>query len=508
VAPRVAGVAPALSARPDRVPPPCALVIFGASGDLTRRKLVPAIHRLWGLGALPERFALLGVARREWSDDAFRDAMREAVAEHGRGGAPEAAAWEGFAPALAWQSASFDDPAAYARLAERLAELDRARGLAGNRLFYLATPPSEFRTILHRLHAAGLIRRPGEPAFSRVVVEKPFGRDLESARVLNELVAGVLDESQTFRIDHYLGKETVQNILIFRFANAMFEPLWNRRHVDWVEICAAETVGVGTRAAFYEQTGVLRDIVQNHLLEILSLVAMEPPVTGSADDVRSEKLKVLRALREPWGDALARDLVLGQYRGYREEPGVAPGSVTPTFAALRVHVDNWRWQGVPFYLRAGKRLRRRETEISLHMKPIPLQLFGRDDVCADVSPNVLTLRIQPDEGIELRFMSKVPGHDLVVGRVTMDMSYVETFGGEPPEAYERLLLDAMRGDATLFSRRDAVEASWAWITPILRHVERHPPRDFPNYAPGSWGPDAADELLRRDGRAWRESGEP
>jgi len=314
----------------------------------------------------------------------------------------------------------------------------------------------------------------------------------------------VLDESQTFRIDHYLGKETVQNILVFRFANSIFEPVWNRKYVDYVEICAMETVGVGTRGAFYERTGVLRDIVQNHLLEVLALTAMEPPTSGDAEDVRSEKLKVLHALRPMWDDTIPRNVTLGQYRGYREEPKVAPDSTTPTYAALRVFVDNWRWQGVPFYLRTGKRTRTRVTEIALHLQPIPLSLFGREDVCERVDPNVLTLRIQPDEGITLRFASKVPGYDLAVGSVTMDMEYVEAFGGDPPEAYERLLLDAMRGDATLFSRRDAVEASWAWLTPLLDYYEHNPPDDFPNYEPGSWGPGCADQLIGRDRRAWRE----
>jgi glucose-6-phosphate 1-dehydrogenase len=399
----------------------------------------------------------------------------------------------------------FDDPAAYQRLAKRLEELDKTRGTKGNRLFYLATSPSDFPTILHRLQAAGLIARPHTEPWTRVIVEKPFGRDYESALALNGLVGRVLDESQTFRIDHYLGKETVQNILVLRFANSIFEPLWNRSYVDYVEISAAETVGVERRGEFYEQTGVLRDIVQNHLLEVLSLIGMEPPNTGGADDIRTEKLKVLRALREVWSDTIPRNVVLGQYNGYRREPDVAPGSTTPTYAALRLFVDNWRWQGVPFYLRAGKKLAQRVTEVSLHMRPIPLSLFGRSDVCEHVDPNVLTIRIQPDEGINMRFASKIPGNDFAVGPVHMDMKYVEAFGGEPPEAYERLLLDAMRGDATLFSRRDAVEQSWKWITPILEHFEASPPADFPNYEPGSWGPSAVDDLMRRDRRAWKES---
>ena len=351
---------------------------------------------------------------------------------------------------------------------------------------------------------AGLVTPHDGDPWTRVIIEKPFGHDLASARALNQLVAETLHESQTFRIDHYLGKETVQNILVVRFANSIFEPLWNRKYIEYVEIVAAETVGVERRGKFYDRNGVLRDIVQNHLLELLALTALEPPTTGSADDIRNEKLKVLHALRDPWADTIPRDIVLGQYRGYRQEPDVAPASVTPTFAALRVHVDNWRWQGVPFYLRAGKKLANRVTEIAIHMQGIPLSLFGREDMCDSVPPNVLTLRIQPDEGIQLEFASKIPGDDLRVGKVKMDMRYVEAFGGEPPEAYERLLLDAMRGDLTLFSRRDWVEASWAWIDPILEHFESHPPKDFPNYEPGSAGPDMCSEWMARDRRAWRD----
>jgi len=495
--------APQVMAEPATRPvAPCAFVMFGASGDLTRRKLVPAIYQLAKRGLLPECFAALGVARRAWNDDVFRVEMDGAVREFGRDGL-EDALWSRFANDLHYVSGDFESPVTYQRLAERLAALDQKCGLGGNRLFYMATAPNEFGIILHRLKQAGLIHAPDEASWTRVIIEKPFGRDLETAQALNRLVANVLDESQTFRIDHYLGKETVQNILVFRFGNSMFEPLWGRKFVHHVEITAAETVGVGTRGKFYEQTGVLRDIVQNHLLEVLSLTAMEPPTTGHADDIRGEKLKVLNALRDPSPDTIEHEVVLGQYRGYRDEPDVATGSVTPTFAAMRVWVDNWRWQGVPFYLRTGKKLAKRVTEVALHMQPIPLSLFGRPGLCDTIAPNVLTLRIQPDEGITLQFASKIPGHDVMIGSVAMEMNYREAFGGEPPEAYERLLLDAMRGDATLFSRRDAVEASWAWINPILEHVDRHPATDFPNYEPGSWGPEACDALMRRDRRAWR-----
>ena len=500
---RIHAAPPPMLERRSRRAPPCALVVFGAAGDLTRRKLVPALYNLAAGGSLPERFAAVGMARRPRTSEEFRSEMRDAVAEFSRRPLDHDL-WRRFVTSIDYETGEFADDRSYDRLSMRLQQLDFQHGLEGNRLFYLATPPSEFGPILRGLKQAGLILPPGHGPWSRVIIEKPFGRDLESARALNALVAEALDESQTFRIDHYLGKETVQNILVFRFANSIFEPLWNRKYVDYVEISAAETVGVGTRGRFYDQTGVLRDIVQNHLLEVLALTSMEPPTTGNADDIRSEKLKVLNAVRDPWSDTIVRDVVLGQYRSYRDEPDVAADSVTPTFAALRVYIDNWRWQGVPFYLRAGKRLKSRVTEISIHLQPIPLSLFGRDDVCESVPPNVLTLRIQPDEGIQLEFASKIPGDDLNVGAVKMDMTYTEAFGGEPPEAYERLLLDAMRGDATLFSRRDWVETSWGWIDPILEHFEQNPPRDFPNYEPGSCGPAACDEWMRKDRHAWRE----
>ncbi len=482
--------------------PPCAMVVFGATGDLTRRKLMPALYNLAAGGHLPETFAVLGCARREWSRGEFCERMRAGVREFSRRPLAEPA-WEWFEPRLGFVPGDFREPATYQRLATALAELDRRLGTGGNRLFYLAVPPDEFGLILKGLSGAGLIAPPHGPAFSRVIVEKPFGRDLETARALNALVSEVLDESQTFRIDHYLGKETVQNIMVFRFANSIFEPIWNRKYVDHVQITAAETVGVGSRGRFYESTGVLRDIVQNHLLEVLSLCAMEPPNSGHADDVRGEKLRVLKALRLPWQGTVEDELVVGQYGGYRAEPDVAADSLTPTFAALRVHVDNWRWQGVPFYLRAGKRMAKRVTEVSFHMQPIPLSLFGRGDLCEHVEPNVITLRIQPEEGIELSFSAKQPGNDFTVTPVAMDMKYAEAFGGEPPEAYERLLLDAMRGDATLFSRRDAVEASWTWMQPMLDGLEALPRRAPLAYEPGSWGPEAADRLIQRDRRRWR-----
>jgi glucose-6-phosphate 1-dehydrogenase len=482
-------------------PPPCVAVVFGATGDLTRRKLMPALYNLASSGHLPPQFALLGCARRGWSADEFRVQMREGVREFSRSGLSDVV-WDALAPALEFVTGDFADPATYERMREQLAAMDVAHGTAGNRLFYLAVPPGEFPAILSGLRAAGLIVPPGGATWSRVIVEKPFGSSLETARELNALVGSVLDESQTFRIDHYLGKETVQNIMVFRFANSMFEPLWNRKYIDHVQITAAETVGVGTRGRFYESTGVLRDIVQNHLLEVLTLCAMEPPNSGHADDVRGEKLKVLKALRQPWSDTVPLDVVLGQYEGYRTEADVAPDSRTPTFAAMRVFVDNWRWQGVPFYLRAGKRMQKRVTEVSFHMQRIPLSLFGDGDLCEHVEPNVLTLRIQPEEGITLSFSSKLPGHDFTVAPVVMDMKYTESFGGEPPEAYERLLLDAMRGDATLFSRRDAVETSWNWIQPILDHHDSGAGA-LPAYGADTWGPVAADRLIQGDRRQWR-----
>lgn len=489
----------------EQAPGPCALVIFGATGDLTHRKLVPGLYNLECDGALPECLSVLGFARRPKDRKEFTEELRASVEKFSRRAPVDAAVWERFARRLDYVQGTFDDPARYRALRERLEAEDKTRGTQGNRLYYLSTPPGAFAGVLQRLSAAELVH-PADPdgkaPWTRVVIEKPFGRDLESARALNARIADILDERQIFRIDHYLGKETVQNILVFRFGNALFENLWSRKYIDHIQITAAEEIGVEGRGAFYDRNGVLRDIVQNHLLQVLSLCAMEPPVSFKGDDVRDQKLQVLRSLRPVVGAEVSEATVRGQYAGYPSEAGVAARSQTPTFAALRVMVDNWRWQGVPFYLRAGKRLKRRTTEVAITFQAIPLCLFGNDEVCQRVAPNVLILRIQPDEGIALRFATKVPGMDLAVGDVTMDFSYAGAFEKQPLAAYERLLLDAMRGEQTLFERWDAVEQAWRFVTPILEAWETgaEPPRI---YARGSSGPAEAGDLLRRDGRAWR-----
>jgi glucose-6-phosphate 1-dehydrogenase len=494
----------------------CAVVIFGASGDLTRRKLMPALYNLAVSRSLPGGFAVVGVARRAKSDQAFRGEMSEGVAQHSRRKPVDPSVWSDFERRMSYVAGSFEDPETYTRLGAHLGALDKECGTSGSRLYYLAVPPSEHGTIVRGLRAANLVApasasKEGGP-FTRVVFEKPFGHDLASAQELNETIGGVFDEAQVYRIDHYLGKETVQNLLVFRFANSLWEPIWNREHIDHVQITVAEEIGVEGRGKFYEQTGVTRDIVENHLMQLLCLTAMEPPISLSADSVRSEKVKVLRALRPMERRTVQESVIRGQYgRGfvradevpaYREEPDVAPDSSVETFLAMRVLVDNWRWGGVPFYVRAGKRLPRRVTEIAIQFKHVPHSLFRTPD--GGVTPNVLAMRIQPDEGIALRFISKEPGQQTVLRDVTMDFRYGSSFGSNTPEAYERLLLDSMRGEATLFTRRDEVEAQWEYIDHVFDAwaAQGHVPP--PVYPAGSWGPDAADGLLAKDARRWRK----
>ncbi len=482
---------------------PCVIVIFGATGDLTARKLIPAIYNLNLNGSLPDATTVVGVGRRPKSSAEFRQHLREATEEFSRRKPVEKKAWDALAANVEYVSGEYDDPKTFQKLKSQLAEIDRSRGTQGNRLYYMATPPELFPILLTSLVKAGLIYPAGEEPWSRVIIEKPFGKDLNSARELNQLVAKSIDESQTFRIDHYLGKETVQNILVFRFGNSIFEHLWNRKYIDHVQITAAETIGVGHRGSFYDATGVIRDVVQNHLLQILGLVAMEAPASFSPEDIREEKAQLFRSIRPIVGEEAREQVVLGQYQGYGKEEGVSDDSRTPTFAGMKVMVDNWRWQGVPFYLRAGKKLSQRVTEVSVQFQSVPLCLFGQEEACQVLEPNVLTMRIQPDEGISMRFVSKVPGEHLAVGNVFMNMNYAEAFGKPLSDAYERLLLDCIRGDATLFARRDSVETSWKFITPILEAWENETKSFLPCYEPGSEGPKEANLLLSRDGRRWR-----
>jgi glucose-6-phosphate 1-dehydrogenase len=487
-------------------PDPCIVVLFGATGDLAQRKLFPALFELARAGLLPDQFALVAFSRSTQDDNAFRAQVKEGLQKFARTQPLDEKTWERFASRLECISGGYDDPAAFERLRQRLDAAEKRYGTQGNQLYYLATPASTFPTLLKGLSGAGLLPReqqPGQHPWRRLVIEKPFGRDLETARELNRNLSSVLDERQIFRIDHYLGKETVQNILVFRFANLIFEPLWNRNYIDHVEITATETLGMeGGRGRFYDETGVIRDMVQNHLLQVLALCAMEPPTSFGAEDIRDEKNKVFRALRPLEGSDVATHVVAGQYKGYREEQGVAKGSRTPTYVAMKMNVDNWRWQGVPFYLRAGKKLARRLTEVSIHFKGVPISLFSSGDACQRLQPNVLRLRIQPQEGIALSFESKVPGEDVSIAGVTMDMGYSKAFDKPVPEAYERLLLDCMRGNATLFARKDSVEQAWAYITPVLQALDSGEGGSIHEYEPGSTGPNAAAAMLARDGRGW------
>jgi len=502
--------------RLEQVPDPATIVIFGATGDLTHRRIVPALYNLRRAGLLPAETAILGVGRRDWGDDGFRERMRAATEEFSRI-APEGGLWADFERSLFYERFDFTQDVGYARLKERLAHVDHERQTRGNRLFYLATQPSLYTTIVGALGSVGLDQQ-GEDGreWSRIVVEKPFGHDLDSARSLNRELLGVFDESQIYRIDHYLGKETVRNLLVFRFGNGIFEPIWNRRYVDHVQITVAEDDGVGNRGSFYEEAGASRDILQNHLLQLLSLTAMEPPIAFEAEALRDEKLRVLHAAADALDDSeeIDRHVVRGQYgpgwvsgravAGYRQEPEVAPGSTTETYVALRLQLHNWRWAGVPFYLRTGKRMPKRASEIAILFNRPPLSLFRPASQAPEA--NLLVMRIQPDEGIMLRFESKVPGLELDIRSVTMDFAYGSAFTVEAPEAYETLILDVLHGDPSLFTRADEVEAAWSLVTPINEHWRRHDARhapEFPNYEAGTWGPAAADELIERDGRRWR-----
>jgi glucose-6-phosphate 1-dehydrogenase len=490
---------------------PTVLVIFGASGDLTRRKLVPAVYNLALSRLLPESFAVVGVARRPMPD--FVDLMQAGVAKHSRRKPLDVATWSELAKGISYVQGEFHDADTYVKLRAELERLERTIG-AYSRVFYLAVAPDQVPTIVDGIHTAGLVTPPSDDKgapFQRVVIEKPFGDDLASAKALNRRLLASLAEPQIYRIDHYLGKETVQNLLVLRFGNTIFEPLWSREHVKHVQITVAEEIGVEGRGKFYEETGITRDIVQNHALQLLTLVGMEPPVSWEADAVRDEKVKVLRALRPIRGADVATRTVRGQYaagtvRGdealaYRAEPNVAKDSMTETYVALAMCVDNWRWGGVPFYLRAGKRLAKRVAEIVLHFKPLPHRLF-RGAPGAVPDPNMLVMRIQPDEGISLRFATKVPGQGVSMREVAMDFRYGAAFGSSTPEAYERLLLDTMRGEATLFTRADEVEAQWGFIDPIMT-AWRDDKIELAPYASGSWGPKEADALIEATGDHWR-----
>jgi glucose-6-phosphate 1-dehydrogenase len=503
--------------RLERIPEPCTMVICGATGDLTTRKLGPALYNLMLGGFLPPEFTVVGFARRPMSDENFREELRQGIDQYSRNRPVKASVWKSFSQGIEYHAGEFHQSDSYEELAKRLDRIDRDRGTAGNRLFYLAVPPVLYPEIVKQLGAAGLAqsgedRQDGKRGWVRVIVEKPFGFDIGSARKLNREIGEVFKESQIYRIDHYLGKETVQNLAVFRFGNGLFEPIWNRRYIDSVQITVAETVGVEGRGEFYDQTGALRDIVQNHALQLMTMFAMEPPVEFMASDLRDEKLKVLRAVKPMTVSDVADNAVRGQYvsgwveghkvHAYRDEPEVDPKSETETFVALKLAIDSWRWAGVPFYLRTGKAMPTRVTEIAVQFRRAPLALFARAGA-PQIDPNILAVRIQPDEGILLRFGAKVPGQGLQIRSVNMDFRYGSSFAVDSPDAYETLLLDAMIGDPSLFTRGDEVERAWEILDPILRAWPEGKGGPLHFYGAGTWGPPAADELLERDQRSWR-----
>ncbi|HXA49196.1 MAG TPA: glucose-6-phosphate dehydrogenase [Candidatus Acidoferrum sp.] len=491
----------------ERQAPECAVVIFGANGDLTKRKLIPALYRLAYDRRLAAGFAVVGTSRTAMTDDQFREKMRESVEKFSEDTKLDEEVWAAFARGLFYVAGDVSDPAMYQALAAKLAAVENARHTGGNVLFYLSTQPSQYATIAHGIGAAGMSKGGG---WRRLVVEKPFGHDMESAKQLSNHLHEFFEESEVYRIDHYLGKETVQNILAFRFGNGIFEPLWNRRYVDHVQITGAESIGVEGRGAYYQEVGALDDMIQNHLLQVMATVAMEPSANFRATSVRDERSKLLRSIRAWKPEEILQNTVPGQYGpariggedvpGFRQEPGVDPKSQTNTYVALTLFVDTWRWAGVPFYVRTGKRLAKRVTEIAIQFKSAPLHLFNQDG--GEGAVNLLILRIQPEEGISLKFLSKRPGSGMTLRPVSMDFNYGTSFGERSPSAYETLLLDAIIGDATLYTRQDMVEASWAVVEPI-QNIWKATTFDFPNYAAGSWGPAAADEMLARRGHVWR-----
>jgi glucose-6-phosphate 1-dehydrogenase len=491
---------------------PCILVIFGATGDLTGRRLVPAIYQLGREGLLPSNFACVGFARRPKTDEEFRSELKQDIAAYSRTKPVDDTFWQGFQEQIFYHRSDFDADAGYEELARRLNQIDRRYGTRGNRIFYLSVPPKYFPLIIEKLRKFGLIYdvRENEERFSRVIIEKPFGHDFVSSAELQADIQKNLHESQIYRIDHYLGKETVQNLLVFRFANSIFESIWNNKHIDHVQITVAEEIGIGTRGVFFEEEGILRDIVQNHMMQLVSLVAMEPPVNLSAASVRDEKVKVLQSIRPFTENDFTEHIVRGQYGsgyihgesvcGYRQEANVNPNSKIETYVAMRLFIDNWRWASVPFYLRGGKRLPKRATEIAITFKDAPGFLFQNQE--RKIDPNVLAIRIQPNEGIALKINCKIPGPSSPIQPVKMDFRYGSYFGQSPPEAYERLIWDCMLGDNTLFARSDEVASSWKILTPLLDEwAKENAP--FPNYSSGTWGPVKADEMISKDGRTWR-----